>query len=210
MTAPEPHAWSTARLWKATAAAIAVAVVILFTVVLPAEYGIDPTRIGRLIGLTDLQPQTAPAADAPVAAEEAEVPDELAAIIDGGIREAEPGVHESFAEAFRSERVSIQLASLEEVEFKARMKAGDIFLYSWKVERPLYVDMHGEPLNYPEEPAVRYEEKDGVASAHGRLTAPFAGLHGWYWLNTNDVPVTVTLEISGYYEALEEVYRSQQ
>ena len=31
-----------------------VAAVILVTVVLPAEYGIDPTRIGRVLGLTQM------------------------------------------------------------------------------------------------------------------------------------------------------------
>lgn len=202
MNEPRPH--SAPQLWKATIAAAALAGFLLVAVVLPAEYGIDPTRIGRLFGLTAMQPDpAAPAGDATVSGE-------LAEIISGGIRDAEPGAQKSYADGFRTEQVSIELGALEEVEFKARMAAGDTVLYSWSVERPLYVDFHGEPDDYPEAPAVRYEEKDGVAAAHGRLTAPFAGLHGWYWLNTNDVPVTVTLEVSGYYAALEEVYRSGQ
>src|SRR5690606_22357832 len=41
--------------WKWLIAAAAVAVVLLFTVVLPAEYGYDPTRIGRALGLTAIQ-----------------------------------------------------------------------------------------------------------------------------------------------------------
>ena len=32
--------------------ALAVALLLLFTVVLPAEYGIDPTGVGRVLGLT--------------------------------------------------------------------------------------------------------------------------------------------------------------
>jgi hypothetical protein len=32
--------------------ALAVALLLLFTVVLPAEYGIDPTGAGRVLGLT--------------------------------------------------------------------------------------------------------------------------------------------------------------
>ena len=39
---------------KWVVAAAAVALVLLFTVVLPAEYGYDPTRIGRMLGLTAL------------------------------------------------------------------------------------------------------------------------------------------------------------
>ena len=39
---------STAQLLRSTALAAASAVVLLLTVVLPAEYGVDPTGIGRL------------------------------------------------------------------------------------------------------------------------------------------------------------------
>src|SRR5215212_8537097 len=39
---------------KATAIAAGVAAVLLVTVVLPAEYGVDPTRVGRLLGLTEM------------------------------------------------------------------------------------------------------------------------------------------------------------
>ena len=42
---------STAKLIKSTAIAAATAAVLLVTVVMPAEYGIDPTGIGNIIGL---------------------------------------------------------------------------------------------------------------------------------------------------------------
>ncbi len=45
---------STAKLVKSTAIAAAAAAVILVTVVLPAEYGIDPTGIGRALQLTQM------------------------------------------------------------------------------------------------------------------------------------------------------------
>ena len=35
--------------------------------------------------------------------------------------------------------------------------------------------------------------------ASGTLTAPFSGIHGWYWENTTDQPVTVTLTTAGFY-----------
>lgn len=40
------------RLLRSTLVALAVAGLLLVTVVLPAEYGIDPTGVGRVIGLT--------------------------------------------------------------------------------------------------------------------------------------------------------------
>jgi hypothetical protein len=45
---------STAKLIKSTILAIIGAGVLLVTVVMPSEYGIDPTGMGRLLGLTDM------------------------------------------------------------------------------------------------------------------------------------------------------------
>jgi hypothetical protein len=57
MTAPTPTQSdlpTTRALVRATLIALTVAAAVLFTVVLPAEYGIDPTRIGRALGLTQM------------------------------------------------------------------------------------------------------------------------------------------------------------
>ncbi len=48
------HAPSKATLRRATIAALAVAIVVVLTTVLPAEYAIDPTGVGRRIGLTQM------------------------------------------------------------------------------------------------------------------------------------------------------------
>lgn len=52
-TTPTPPA-SSAGLLRATLLALAVAGLLLITIVLPAEYGIDPTGVGRVIGLTKM------------------------------------------------------------------------------------------------------------------------------------------------------------
>ena len=46
---------------RATLIAATIAAVLLVTVVLPAEYGVDRTGVGRLLGLTD-QPHIPPGA----------------------------------------------------------------------------------------------------------------------------------------------------
>src|SRR5215207_6783565 len=43
---------SSKQLFRSTIIAVIVAAVLLVTIVLPAEYGVDPTRIGRVFGLT--------------------------------------------------------------------------------------------------------------------------------------------------------------
>ena len=45
---------TTQRLVRSTIIAGVAAIAILITVVLPAEYGVDPTRIGRVLGLTEM------------------------------------------------------------------------------------------------------------------------------------------------------------
>ena len=45
---------SSARLWRSTIIAFVAALAILVTIVLPSEYGIDPTRVGRILGLTEM------------------------------------------------------------------------------------------------------------------------------------------------------------
>jgi hypothetical protein len=36
----------------------------------------------------------------------------------------------------------------------------------------------------------------------GRLVAPFAGQHGWYWLNRGQQPVTVKVSVTGFQQKL--------
>jgi hypothetical protein len=49
-----PEQASGGSLLRATLIAVGVAAVLLLTCVLPAEYGIDPTGIGRVLGLTQM------------------------------------------------------------------------------------------------------------------------------------------------------------
>lgn len=56
MIAPShiPEGPSLASLRRASVIAVVIAVVLLVIAVLPAEYGVDPTGIGRRIGLTQM------------------------------------------------------------------------------------------------------------------------------------------------------------
>ena len=45
---------SSRQLLRSTIIAFIVAVVLLVTVVLPSEYAIDPTGVGRMLGLTEM------------------------------------------------------------------------------------------------------------------------------------------------------------
>ena len=191
---------SPARIGKATAWAAVIAALLLFIVIKAPDRSAAPAPAPAPTSATET-----PATDGTAAPATEE--DELAAIMAGNIRAAEPGVQKSQATAFKSETLRIAMAPSEEVEYKAHMQPGDVLVYSWTSPQPVYVDMHGEPYTYPEEPAVRYEEVDGAASGNGWVTATFPGMNGWYWLNTSEESIVIELKVSGYYEKFEEIYR---
>ena len=110
--------------------------------------------------------------------------------------------------------MGIALDEFEQVEVKASMKQGDAFVYSWKMieGETVYTDFHADPHQtdlYPDRYWMRYAESE-EAFASGSLVAPFDGNHGWYWMNIEENPVKIVLEVRGYYENLEEIMRSFQ
>ena len=192
------------------------AVVVTVVLVMPAEYGVDPTGLGSRLGLTSLGAVAAPEIDAtprvvegtwPVAPSEEDFdyfdPEVL------GDPYSRP--HDR---PFRSETMVIELADLEQVEVKASMQQGDALVYSWRMieGESIYTDFHADPHavdQYPDSYWIRYQESEGN-SASGSLVAPFDGNHGWYWLNIEEGPVSVELTVHGYYDSVEEVMRSFQ
>jgi len=114
--------------------------------------------------------------------------------------------HES---KFRQEMVSISLAPGEQMEYVLDMKQGDPLLYSWSSsEGPIYSDFHAAPEDdeYPENYWIRFEVSEDHG-ANGALVAPFDGHTAWYWVNRNDHPVTLSLELVGYFTANEIAFR---
>ena len=179
---------SGARLVRATLLAAAVASLMLVTVILPAEYGIDPTGIGRATGLYR----------APEAAAE---PLPTSAAGAAGATTTAGSLFKS-ATPFRSDEMSVTLASGEGAEIKAQMAAGERLVFSWTSSGGgVDVDMHGESLDKGAGDRS-YWTGEFESSGHGAFEAPMAGNHGWFWQNLNDTPVTVTVKTSGFYTRL--------
>lgn len=210
MTTPESpfqaQVPSASRLLKSVLAALVIAALVLVIVVLPAEYSIDPTGIGSRLGLTQMRQ----GGDAGI-----QINDTLGGnenvgqvqVADAGepLPLPNPAVFQGAKLAPKSETVTITLPVGGETEVKAVLATNKVVLYSWKTDKGLvYVDFHGHSPDWTNKQAfVRYlEAKDGIAEDHGSLVAPFAGEHGWYWVNISDDPVTITLQVSGYYDAI--------
>jgi hypothetical protein len=177
-----PTLASRSGLVKYLLLSILAAAVILVLFILPAEYGIDPTGLGRRMGLTALSGTAA-------------VP------VTENITLAPAENSHFYPAAFHSNVIEIPLNKEgAELEYKVRMKAGETIVYDWSVDNGVaYYDFHGE--SEPDHQVLRYkEEQNGASSGHGSLVAPFDGIHGWYWLNLEAQPVKITLRVSGFYE----------
>ncbi len=182
------------RLAVATGAALLVAGLVLVAVVLPAEYALDPLGTGAKLGLLDLG-QTGQQVDALEA-------NKGTAAAGGTILAPQDA-------AFQQESVTFEARPREGFEYKYRLEKGESLLYTWTASAPMNTEFHAEPDGAPRGYAQTYEKKDSMTGASGTLTAPFSGIHGWYWENTTDMPATVTLVTAGYYNLAHE-FRSDQ
>lgn len=166
------------QLLLGTGIAMLVASIVLIVFVLPAEYGVDLTGAGRLLGLTGMG-QDSNAVSAQLMHE-----------------------HER---KYRSARIVIDIGPGEGLEYKATLETGEPLLYSWTVAGgPVYFEFHGEPTEgeWPKDYYRSYQIKKESQGEHGSFVAPFTGIHGWYWKNLSTEPASITLEASGYYSKL--------
>ncbi|KVW95553.1 hypothetical protein [Thiobacillus denitrificans] len=189
------------QLIKATGGALIVAAAILIAAVLPAEHGIDPTGVGKALGLTRLNaPSEETAAPLLPAVSAATLPSSAAAAAPM-VQTLAAAVTKSEA-PFRSDEMSLTLQPGEGAEIKASMRKGEQFVFTWSVEGgKVNFDMHGERPNAGNE-FTSYWKDTQQTGAQGAFVAPFDGTHGWYWRNRGDKPVAVKVKVSGFYETL--------
>lgn len=101
---------------------------------------------------------------------------------------------------FRDDTVSFKLLPFEFVEYKYRLGQNSALIYSWTATDEVTFDFHGEPAGGPE----GFAESFSIGKAdheNGTFTAPFTGIHGWFWENRGGEAVTVTLSTAGFYSA---------
>ena len=196
---------SSKQLMKSTVLAVIAAIVLLFTVVLPAEYGIDPTGVGNLLQLTEMgqvKQQLAEEAAADAAGLLAtdtlttETPD-----IDNVAEQAVSATLSDTAVAngqWRDE-IPFTLTPGEGLEIKMKMAAGGKSEYSWIVTGgDVNFDTHGDASGQ----AISYEKGRGIAADEGVLEAAFTGNHGWFWRNRGQSDVQVVLRTRGDYSTI--------
>ena len=191
---------STGKLLKSTALAVVVAAGLLVTIVLPAEYGTDPTRVGSLLGLTEMgriKVQLAAEAKAEEAGlQPAATPPAVAAAPTVAVTPAAtaPGV--------RTDETVLTLAPDQGAEIKLVMEEGARVRYVWSSSGGrINFDVHAD------RPGTSYHgySKGSSPREEGDLTAAFTGSHGWFWRNRTGETVTITLQTTGAYTEVKRV-----
>ena len=105
--------------------------------------------------------------------------------------------------AYKTNTATFELGPYEFVEFKYRLEQGASMIYSWTATGPVIYDFHSEPEGAPPGYAESFD-KAQMPEAHGTYTAPFSGIHGWFWENPGTKVVTITLTTAGFYTAAQE------
>lgn len=165
----------------------AVAAVLLLVAVLPAEYGLDPTGIGKRLGLIAL----------------ADTNQVFFTALSDHLDDAAPEAID--VPAMHQEVLRFELGPFESVEYKYRLREGDSLLYRWHSSGTVLVNFHSEPdtpaVSVPpgEDAAVSFNQGRTRAN-YGAYVAPFDGIHGWFWQNRSTSNVAIELQTSSFAE----------
>jgi len=192
---------SSAQLLKSTVIAIITAIAILITIVLPAEYAIDPTGVGRMLQLTEMgeiKQQLAEEAEKDHQQEDQTAPaGNTSGSLFNGLFDMFIGTAQAQSStAAWTDEISYTLEPGQGIEVKLAMEEGAEVEFKWVAEGgKLNYDLHGDASGQE----TSYKKGRGVPGDEGVLKASFTGKHGWFWRNRNKQDVKVTLLVRGAY-----------
>ncbi|MBU0723336.1 MAG: transmembrane anchor protein [Alphaproteobacteria bacterium] len=205
---------STKQLLRSTLIAIATAIVLLVTTVLPAEYNIDPTGAGRLLGLTEMgeikeQLSREAEQDRLMDSQPAPAGDKRSGLIGKVLAElflVKPASASVLVAQAKAEEYTLTLKPGEGAEVKLEMRKGAKVSFEWRAAGGgVNYDTHGDPYDAPRDFYHGYGKGRASPGEKGVLEAAFDGHHGWFWRNRTGKEVTVTLRVEGEFIALKRV-----
>ncbi|WP_375749160.1 transmembrane anchor protein [Vibrio sp. HN007] len=196
---------TTKQLVRSTIIALVAAVTILVTIVLPSEYAIDPTGVGRVLGLTEMGEIKAQLADEAARDKAITNNAELAkVVIPEKVATAEPTVDaaQKVTKPEWRDKIMLTLKPGQGAEVKMVMNKGQVATFQWVSKGgPVNYDTHGDGNGN----SISYEKGRGVPQDEGELVAAFTGNHGWFFRNRNDKTVMVILRANGEYAEMKRV-----
>jgi len=191
-----------AQLFRSSVIAGIGAVAILVTIYLPAEHAIDPTGVGRVLGLTkmgEIKLELAAEAEADRLLDEQLGQDQSSSVLDAVFGLFVGTAHAQEAQEVWRDEVTFTLEPGASAEVKMTMEAGNVVDYAWtttggRVNFDLHAHGGGESIDY--------ERGRGETAGEGNIEAPFAGNHGWFWRNRDSTAITITIQLRGDYSEI--------
>jgi hypothetical protein len=193
------------QLLRSTLLAMAIAALLLVTVVLPAEYGVDPTGVGGALGLAEVG-RIKQSLAAEIVAEQAAVQEATTPAMKT-VSQATPeeplgrpaeGDASGSTSEIRADEIRLTLQPDEGAEVKVTLREGEAVEYEWSSNGgKLNFDTHADS----KELAIKYHGygKGSSEKAEGELVAAFDGNHGWFWRNRTAEALELKVELEGPY-----------
>jgi hypothetical protein len=119
------------------------------------------------------------------------------------LADATPGAIVPQPDDYKLDAIEFVLGPFESLEYKYRLEEGGSLLYVWQATGELVYDFHAEPDDAPDGYAQSFDQQR-ARERRGTYTAPFPGIHGWFWENRGTDDVTLTLTTAGFYTAAHE------
>ena len=181
---------TSSQLLRSTIIALFVAGALLVCIVIPAEYGTDPTGVGELLGLKKM----------------GEIKANLEKESQNENQKFDEYVstNEEMRKRFQNTKVNkdvmeFVIAPDDAIEVKLEMEKGSSVKYKWNTNSGgLNYNLHGDGYKGSQK-STTYKRGRMTTSDNGEFKAEFDGYHGWFWRNRNSEIVTVILETDGEY-----------
>jgi hypothetical protein len=191
------------QLFKSLVFGLILGLIIFLTIILPAEYAVDPTGIGKKIGLQEM------GIIKKELAEEAEADREL-----DKIKKDDSSFLNNFFNIFISkamaqghkewkDNVNFVIKSGKTAELKFTLLKGQSFEYAVIAEGGLInFDLHG----HGKTKSKTYEKGRGSNGSEGKIVVDFDGEYGWFFRNRDKKDISITINLWGDYSNLKEKF----
>ena len=181
---------TSSQLLRSTLIALFVAAALLVCIVVPAEYGTDPTGVGEFLGLKKMG--------------EIKASLEKEALNENQKFDEYISTNEEIRQRFETSKgykdvKEFVIGPDDAIEIKLEMEKGSIAKYRWNTKSGgLNYNLHGDGYKGSQK-STTYKKGRMTSSDNGEFKAEFDGYHGWFWRNRNSEIVTVILETDGEY-----------
>jgi hypothetical protein len=196
------------KIFKATLIAVIIGGLLLVVAVLPAEYGIDPTGAGKVLGFSRLYvPENNDIKSTSTISATSLRPLIKLEKAGSGPTVTRPAAADNPAPeeqlATREDERKVIVPAGKGIEFKIQMLKYGTLKYEWTTANNeiLYFDFHGEVQQEKEVQEVYFESYTISNSNNvvGTFLAPYTGKHGWFFRNKSPEDIVVNFRLKGQY-----------